>query len=69
MSSGTGMANYAKLRIGEGAKSILPGLAGGAERITAKHIALAVKRAIPWRQRLWTGPLRALRGRFTTSIS
>ncbi len=47
MSSGTGMANYAKLRIGEGAKSILPGLAGGAERITAKHIALAVKAGDP----------------------
>lgn len=47
MSSGTGMANYAKLRIAEGAKSILPGLAGGADHVTAKHIALAVKAGDP----------------------
>ncbi|MGI6150853.1 MAG: ROK family protein [Christensenellales bacterium] len=47
MSSGTGMASYARLRIQQGAKSILPELSGGTKHITAKHIALAAKRGDP----------------------
>lgn len=43
MSSGTGMANYARMRLYEGAKSILPALAGSVDAITAKHIAIAAK--------------------------
>jgi len=43
MSSGTGMANYAKIRLAEGEKSVLPELAGGAARITARHIAEAAR--------------------------
>jgi len=42
MSSGTGMANYARLRISEGAISILPEIAGGAQNITARHVAEAL---------------------------
>ncbi len=47
MSSGTGMANYARLRIAEGVRSILPELAGGVEHISAKHIALAIAKGDP----------------------
>lgn len=43
MSSGTGMANYARIRLSEGVFSILPELANGAEHITAKHIAKAAR--------------------------
>ena len=42
--SGTGMANYAKMRLAGGAKSILPELAGGMEHITARTIGEAEKR-------------------------
>ena len=38
------MANYAKMRLAGGAKSILPELAGGMEHITARIIGEAEKR-------------------------